>query len=280
MLHAQGKLVLCVDSDSKLHPQALRNAVHHFADPKVAAVGGYVSIVNDNNYVTRMQQLEYAIGLNFVRRCLSYFNIVSVVPGPVGLFRVDAIRQLGGYSTSGECFAEDADLTVRLLVNGWRVKGETNMIAYTEAPDTMYSLLRQRYRWKRGIFQAWYDNVARLVFSRKARNIPVAGILMFESFLFDIINFGITVFGIAGFLAFAEFKVFIWVFALLLSLDVIVFIFVYAGRKKLLHWFSMFLLSKITYAYILQAWGVFALFDEFLATKMSWDKLDRIGSLS
>lgn len=280
MMHAQGKLVLCVDSDSKLDPQALKNSVHHFADPKVGAVGGYVSIVNDKNYITRMQQLEYAIGLNFLRRCLSLFNIVSVVPGPVGLFRVDAIRQIGGYSTNADCFAEDADLTVRLLVNGWKVKGETKMIAHTEAPDSMYSLLRQRYRWKRGIFQAWYDNVSRLVLSRQLRNIPVAGMLMFESFLFDIVNFGITLFGIAGFLAFAEFKVFVWVFALLVSLDLMVFIFVYAGQKHIARWFFRFLLSKISYAYVLQAWGVLALFDELMATKMSWDKLDRIGDLS
>ncbi|MCK4825860.1 glycosyltransferase family 2 protein, partial [bacterium] len=62
-----------------------------------------------------------------------------------------------------DCFAEDADLTVRLLANGWRVKGETQMIAHTEAPDTLYTLLRQRYRWRRGIFQAFFGNFYRLI---------------------------------------------------------------------------------------------------------------------
>lgn len=277
MLHAQGELVLCVDSDSRVDWQALKSAIVHFADPKVGAVGGYVSIVNASNIITRMQQLEYIIGLNFVRRCLSLFSIVSVVPGPVGLFRTEAVRQVGGYNTAPDCFAEDADLTVRLLINGWRVKGETNMVAYTEAPETLFSLLRQRYRWKRGIFQAWFDNVHSLLATHKPRNYFIAGMLLFESFLFDIVNFGITLFGIAGFLAFAEFKIFLWVFAVLAGLDLMVFLFIFMGREHVLRWFFLLLLSKISYAYILQVWGALALFDEMLATKMSWDKLERIG---
>jgi len=277
ILHAQGEYVLCVDSDSILDSDALKNSIHHFKDPRVGAVGGYVDIVNTDKFITKMQQLEYVIGLNFVRRCLSLFNIVSVVPGPVGLIRLEAIRQVGGYATDIECFAEDADLTVRLLVNGWRVKGETRMIAHTEAPETLYSLLRQRYRWKRGIFQAWFDNVYDLLTSHSFRNFQLAGILMFESFLFDILNFGITLFGIAGFLAFAEFKVFLWVFALLAFLDLIVFLFVYLGQTHRFRWFMLLLLSKLSYAYVLQVWGVLALFDELVVAKMSWDKLERIG---
>lgn len=279
MLHAQGDLVLCVDSDSKLDSQALNNSIFHFADPKVGAVGGYVNIINANSFITKLQQLEYAIGLNFIRRSLSFLSIVSVVPGPVGIFRLEAVRQIGGYRTDIDCFAEDADLTVRLLLKGWRVKGETRMIAHTEAPENLYSLLRQRYRWKRGIFQAWFDNVWNLLGSGKIRNIQIAGMLMFESFLFDIGNFGVTMFGLVGFLAFATFKVFLWVFAILALMDLIVFLFVYLGQPHKIRWFFLFLVSKLTYAYILQVWGVMALFDELLATRMSWDKLDRVGFL-
>jgi len=277
MLHAQGELVLCVDSDSKLDFQVLKKSIFHFSDPKVGAVGGYVNIINANKFITKLQQLEYVIGLNFIRRSLSLFNIVSVVPGPVGLFRLEAVRQIGGYRTDIDCFAEDADLTVRLLLNGWRVKGETQMIAHTEAPETLYSLLRQRYRWKRGIFQAWYDNVWSLLRTRKIRNILIAGMLMFESFLFDIGNFGVTLFGIVGFLTFATFNMFLWVFAVLALMDLMVFLLVYLGRPHKGRWFFLLLLSKLTYAYILQAWGVLALFDELMATKMDWDKLDRVG---
>ena len=162
IVHAQGEFIVCVDSDSKLNINALRAGINHFQDPRVGAIGGFVDIINTSKLITRLQQLEYLIGLNFIRRGLSLFNIVTVVPGPIGMFRKEAILQVGAYNTLSDCFAEDADLTVRLLAAGWRVQGETRMIAKTEAPETLYSLLRQRYRWKRGIFQACFNNLFNL----------------------------------------------------------------------------------------------------------------------
>ena len=106
----------------------------------------------------------------------------------------------------------------------------------------------------------------------------VAGILAFESFLFDILNFGITLFAIASFLAFAKLTIFLWAFFVLVALDMIVFLFSTISQDRLLYRFSLFVISRISYAYILQAWGVFALIDELISAKMSWDKLDRIGS--
>ncbi|MCK4825861.1 hypothetical protein KA005_59480 [bacterium] len=85
-------------------------------------------------------------------------------------------------------------------------------------------------------------------------------------------------FAITSFLALAEFKVFLWAIAVLGILDLIVLVFTHLGRGHLYSSFWLFLLQKISYAYVLQAWGVFALFDELLSTKMRWDKLERIGA--
>lgn len=278
IVHAQGEIVVCVDADSKLNPDALRIGVNYFKDPRVGAVGGFVDIINLNRILMLLQRLEYLISQNFIRRALSVFNIVTVVPGPIGMFRKIAVRQIGGYNTSHDCFAEDADLTVRLLANGWRVKGDTRMTAFTEAPNTIFALLRQRYRWKRGIFQAFFDNVYRLVTSPNSAGLYIAGILVFESFLFDILNFGITLFALTSVLAFAKFNIFLWAFVALLILDLCVFVFATIEQKNLFEQFWLFFLSRISYAYILQAWGVFALFDELFSTKMSWDKLERTGN--
>jgi poly-beta-1,6-N-acetyl-D-glucosamine synthase len=280
ILHAMGEIVLCVDADSVLDQGALRAGIHHFDDHRVGAVGGFVDVINKHKLITRLQQLEYVIGINFLRRGMSHFGVVTVVPGPIGMFRADAIRQVSGYNTSGRCFAEDADLTMRLLVNGWRVKGETRMIARTEVPDSIYSLLRQRYRWKRGLFQAWFDNVYHLLSSGRKGCTLIAAILMFESFVFDISSFGITLFGIASFLAFGEFKVFLLGFAILTALDLIIFVFANLEQGRPFERFGLFIVSKISYAYLLQAWGVFSLFDEWRDEKMSWDKLERIGNAS
>jgi biofilm PGA synthesis N-glycosyltransferase PgaC len=280
IVHAQGELLLCVDSDSRLNPDVLTNAVHYFHNPRVGAIGGFVDIINTDSIIARLQQIEYIIGLNFLRRGLSLFGCVTVVPGPIGLFRKEAILDVGGYSITGDCFAEDADLTVRLLVNGWRVCGDTRMIAKTEAPNKLYSLLRQRYRWKRGLFQAWSNNIFMLISNPSQRRIFTAVILTLESFLFDIANFGITIFALSSFIAFGQLNVFLWAFIILAGLDLCVFIFTHLEQKYIFRHFCLFLLSKISYAYILQAWGVFALFDEMTSTKMQWDKLERIGGNS
>lgn len=277
--HAQGDLIVCVDSDSRLNLEALKVGVQHFTDQRVGAVGGFVNVVNNNKLIAKLQQLEYMIGQNFIRRGLSFFNMVTVIPGPIGMFRKKALQQVGGYDTLGDCFAEDADLTVRLLAQGWRTQSDTRMIAHTEAPETLYTFLRQRYRWKRGMFQAFFDNFYHLATSSNLKCVMIAGFLTFESFLFDIISFGITLFALASFLAFAEIKVFLWALAIIGVLDLIVLVFSNIGYGHITRKFFLFLLQKVSYAYILQAWGAFALIDELSSTKMTWDKLERTGGV-
>jgi cellulose synthase/poly-beta-1,6-N-acetylglucosamine synthase-like glycosyltransferase len=277
IMHAHGELIVCVDSDSKLNRHALQYGVSHFKDRRVGAVGGYVNVINPHNIVTKLQLLEYAISQNFIRRALSFFSCVTVIPGPIGMFRKQAIQQAGGYSIRRDCFAEDADLTVRLLASGWKTKGETRMIAHTEAPNTLYSLLRQRYRWKRGIFQAMYDNFFPLIMTPNSKYLFVAGVLVFESFLFDVVNFGITLFAITNFLVFAKLHVFLWAFVFYCILDLAVLVVSDMNKSKIIQNLGLLLLLKVSYAYVLQVWGVFALFDEWLSTKMSWDKLERTG---
>ena len=277
IVHAQGDLVVCVDSDSQLNTNALKAGARHFSDPRVGAVGGFVDVINANELITRMQQLEYIISQNFVRRALSLFNVVTVVPGPIGMFRKKAIQQVGGYSTQKDCFAEDADLTVRLLAQGWRVQGDTQMVAHTEAPNTLYSLLRQRYRWKRGLFQAFMNNIGHLLKAPNKKCIVIAGFLAFETFLFETVNFGITLFAITNFLAYAKLNVFLWALVFYCFLDLVVLLFSNLEYGHFIQKTWLLLILKISYAYILQAWGVFALLDEWLSTKMSWDKLERTG---
>ena len=152
------------------------------------------------------------------------------------------------------------------------------MIADTEAPETLYALLRQRYRWKRGIFQAFFANFYSLLISPSLRGLIIAGILSFESFLFDLIGFGLILFSLSSFLVFAKFEVFFLAFAVISVLDLIVFIFTSLEHGQIINKFSLFLLQKISYAYILLAWSTFALFDELASTSMSWDKLERTGT--
>lgn len=277
--HASGEYILTVDADSRLEADALLHGLAYFSDNEVGAVGGFVEVINKDRLLTAFQQLEYLVSLNFVRRALSHFGAVVIVPGPVGLFRREALASAGGYSEDAELFAEDADVTVRLLAEGWKVKGCRRMVARTEAPETVFALLRQRYRWKRGVFQAFDNNLFRLITAPSLRGSVIAGFLALESFLLEIINFGITLFFLAYFLRFGEIHLLITWYVVLGLLDFVTLIFVCKERGSIAYYFLLMIVQRFSYSYLLQAWAVLSLFDEWRASKMSWDKLDRLGRL-
>jgi peptidoglycan-N-acetylglucosamine deacetylase len=152
-----------IDADTVIARDAISLLVPHFHNPKVGAVAGNAKVGNRVNLWTRWQALEYITSQNFERRALNTLGAVSVVPGAIGAWRVSAVREAGGYHT--DTVAEDADLTMALLRNGYRVEYEDRALAYTEAPVNASGLMRQRFRWSFGILQAVYKH--RKVFARK-----------------------------------------------------------------------------------------------------------------
>ncbi|MDD5393116.1 MAG: glycosyltransferase family 2 protein [Thiothrix sp.] len=278
LIHAVGEFVLCVDSDSRITPDSLRNGLRHFQDQQVGAVAGNVMVANETNVLTRLEQLEYMISQNFVRQALAWFGAVTIVPGPIGLFRRSALAQAGGFREDRQLFAEDVDLSVRLLVLGWRISSEATMQAFTEAPDNVFSLLRQRYRWKRGIYQAMHDNFLALILAPGMRRPLIALFLVVESFLLEMLGFGVTLFMVANIIYFAQVNMLLAWLGILLLLDVLALLLA-TPFAQFFKWFPLLILQKLSYSYALQAWGVLALFDEWRSTFMSWDKVERLGML-
>jgi len=278
-IHASGDYVLVVDADSRVEPDSLFFGLRHFDDPQVGAVGGFVGIANTEKLLCRFQELEYLISLNFVRRALSKLGLVTVVPGPVGLFRREAILQVGGYREGGVTFAEDADITLRLLASGWKVSGDLSMSADTEAPENIYALLRQRYRWRRGIYQAFADNLYGLITTHGRAGIPITLFIALDAFVLEVMNFGFTLFFLAHFLWFGEIDLLFGWYLVIIALDVLTLLFVSRGSGNFLRHLLLMFIQRFSYAFLLQAWNVFALIDEWRASTMSWDKLERLGRL-
>src|SRR5437879_13408752 len=137
--------------------------VPHLHDLKAGAVAGNAKVGNRVNLCTRWQALEYITSQSFERRALNTLGAVSVVPGAIGAWRVSAVREAGAYHT--DTVAEDADLTMALLRNGYRVEYEDRALAYTEAPVNANGLMRQRFRWSFGILQSVWKH--RSAFGRK-----------------------------------------------------------------------------------------------------------------
>jgi cellulose synthase/poly-beta-1,6-N-acetylglucosamine synthase-like glycosyltransferase/peptidoglycan/xylan/chitin deacetylase (PgdA/CDA1 family)/spore germination protein YaaH len=175
------ELFVGIDADTIIAPDAIRLMVPHFLNPKVGAVAGNAKVGNRVNLWTRWQALEYITSQNFERRALNTMGAVSVVPGAIGAWRVEAVREAGGYHV--DTVAEDADLTMALLRSGYRVQYEDLAMAFTEAPTSANALMRQRFRWSFGILQAIFKHKG--VFARKGALgfVALPNILIFQILL-------------------------------------------------------------------------------------------------
>ncbi|MBZ5513571.1 MAG: glycosyltransferase, partial [Acidobacteriia bacterium] len=106
---ATGEVIITIDADTSIAPDAISKLVRHFADPRVAAVAGNVKVGNRNSWLTRWQALEYITSQNLEKRAFHLLNCIPVVPGAVGAWRAEVVRECGGLSP--DTLAEDTDLT-------------------------------------------------------------------------------------------------------------------------------------------------------------------------
>jgi cellulose synthase/poly-beta-1,6-N-acetylglucosamine synthase-like glycosyltransferase/peptidoglycan/xylan/chitin deacetylase (PgdA/CDA1 family)/spore germination protein YaaH len=162
--HATSDIIVCLDADTQFEPETIAALVAPLARPEVGAVAGNAKVGNRVNLVTRWQALEYVTSQNLDRRAFSLLNCITVIPGAVGAWRRSAIVEAGGFTH--DTLAEDQDLTIAIRKNGHVIAYAERAIAWTEAPDTLGTLSRQRFRWSFGTLQcAWKHKDA--LFARK-----------------------------------------------------------------------------------------------------------------
>jgi cellulose synthase/poly-beta-1,6-N-acetylglucosamine synthase-like glycosyltransferase/spore germination protein YaaH/peptidoglycan/xylan/chitin deacetylase (PgdA/CDA1 family) len=147
-----GEVIVSIDADTIVDPDAVPRLVRHFADPRVGAVAGNVKVMNRNRWITRWQALEYITSQNLEKRAFDLLNCIPVVPGAAGAWRTDLLRATGGFS--GDTVAEDTDLTLTIRRDGWKIVYDEDAIGRTEVPETVDALVRQRFRWTFGTLQA------------------------------------------------------------------------------------------------------------------------------
>ena len=182
LAHAHGEIIIALDADTLFAPETVGLLARWFVDPKIGAVAGNALVGNRTNVVTRWQALEYVTAQNLERRALAALGAVTVVPGAVGAWRRTALDELGGYPA--DTLAEDQDLTIAVQQAGWKVTFDSDARAFTESPDTIGGLLKQRFRWSFGTLQCLFKHRAAL-FSRK---IPALGwVALPQVWLFQIL---------------------------------------------------------------------------------------------
>ena len=153
---ATGEIVIALDADTQFEPTTIARLARWFGDPKLGAVAGNAKVGNRVNLVTRWQALEYITAQNLERRALASLNAMTVVPGAVGAWRLEAIRSVGGYPD--DTLAEDQDLTIAIQRAGWKVHYDQFAVAWTESPESFKGLAKQRFRWAYGTLQCLWKH--------------------------------------------------------------------------------------------------------------------------
>jgi cellulose synthase/poly-beta-1,6-N-acetylglucosamine synthase-like glycosyltransferase len=275
---AESPYVLCMDGDARLSPDALRHAMRHFSDPRIAAVAGNVKVVNRRNLWTRLQALEYIEGLNMARRAQGFLRVVNIVPGPIGVFRRDVLCALGGYDT--DTFAEDADLTLKVLTAGWHIAYEERAIAYTEAPERFLDLIKQRYRWTRGILQALRKRAAWLLAPGRGLAVWISLVAMsFEAIVWPVVNvLGNVFFCLAALSAGVASGIFYW-WVLLTMLDVAAALHAVAMEEEDLRLVPYAVLYRFFFIAMIDVAKLFATVEQLANVQMTWGKLERTGRI-
>ncbi|HIY54348.1 MAG TPA: glycosyltransferase family 2 protein [Candidatus Agathobaculum merdavium] len=164
---------VCMDADSMLQYDSLEKIVRPVLEEgSVVAVGGAVRPCNGanikngrvvsfrlpNRILPCMQVLEYDRSFLAARILLDKFNGSIIISGAFGLFKKSAVIDAGGYDTS--TMGEDMELVVKLHVFcrehniPYRIRYATDAICWTQAPEKLRDLCKQRRRWHIGLFQA------------------------------------------------------------------------------------------------------------------------------
>ena len=159
-------IVVFLDADTHCQENTLRTLVQPFADAKIGAVSGHAKVGNMRSFIARCQALEYTVGFNLDRRAYTLWNCITVVPGAISAIRKSAIDEAG--SLSLDTLAEDTDLTLSLHKRGQRLVYVPEAVAWTEAPETVRTLSRQRFRWAYGTLQCLWKH-RDMVFNWKYR---------------------------------------------------------------------------------------------------------------
>jgi peptidoglycan-N-acetylglucosamine deacetylase len=162
---SRAEYVVCIDADTHLHPDAITKMMRHMASStggsregadRVGAIAGNVKVGNLVNMLTRWQSIEYITSQNFDRSAFAWLNAITVVPGAIGAFRKKAIEDAGGFTT--DTLAEDCDLSVRILRQGYTIANEPEALAFTEAPESIKMFIKQRFRWSFGVMQTFWKH--------------------------------------------------------------------------------------------------------------------------
>jgi cellulose synthase/poly-beta-1,6-N-acetylglucosamine synthase-like glycosyltransferase len=270
--------VVMLDGDTVLEPNTIAELAQPFADPAVGAVAGNVKVTNRQGLLGGWQHVEYVIGFSLDRRLYDVLHSMPTVPGAVGAFRTDAVRQAGGVPL--DTLAEDTDLTMALQRAGWSVKYQASARAWTEAPQTLRQLWRQRHRWSYGVMQAMWKHRGSVLERGMAGRLGRRGLLdlMLFQVLLPVLAPAIDVFVLLKVFSNPLFGLRTWLGFVVIQLVPAMLAF-RLDREPLRTLWSL-VLQIVVYRQLMYLVVIRSVIAAIAGTRLRWHKIPRLGSTS
>ena len=282
----------CLDSDSLVHPQALKRILKYFEiDASTMAVAPSIIVYNPKNILQYAQNVEYDMSI-YTKKMLGFMGGIHVAPGPFSIFRKKVFDELGPYKKAHN--TEDQEIALRMQEHGYKIDHCPDAYVYTNTPSSVIKLYRQRLRWiygfiknlidyRRLLFKKEYGAVA--IFTLPSGLVSIIGVLLlFANIVANLIKFiyhKIIQIQTVGFNhIFSLHYKFDWFFvstkaALLFSiiLYILVIVSVMIGRKMAegKSGFSLSILYfVIIYSVIAPFWVLRAIYNAIISKESSW----------
>jgi cellulose synthase/poly-beta-1,6-N-acetylglucosamine synthase-like glycosyltransferase len=168
--HSRAEIIVSVDSDVIVDRRAVRNLVRRFVDPRIAAVGGRVNVLNaDENWLTRMQTIKYFFSYQYLKNLERAFGCVMCLSGCLTAYRRSVLLALEPILESRSVcgvpikYGEDRYLTRQIVRAGHQTTTTLDANCWTVAPNTVAKYFAQQLRWRRsnvvdfllGMTHAW-----------------------------------------------------------------------------------------------------------------------------
>ena len=279
--YATGDYVLCMDGDTLLDKNALKNAAKHLSDKDVVALSGNVRILSGDdgvdNLLTRLQTYEYMIAIELGRRFTSFFQILLVISGAFGIFKKSSFTDV--YTFDKDTLTEDFDLTLKLRKTKGKIHFVGDSIAYTYCPNNWKTWVSQRNRWAYGQLQTLSKNknilTSKFPFKDK--------ISFFDMFLLDVIlsmlfPIGLAVLGLIVVIMIISDSLHILVYSLTFVMllfmlsELVIFLFavLYSGQRSFVRLAYLVPIMTFVYRPYLKMINLRAYLRAYFGKKSSW----------
>ena len=268
---------ITIDSDTILHPLAVRNIMNKLvnSNEKTVATAGCLFVKNaKKSFITKLQEWDYTLGIFGVKYIQGNYNSTLVAQGAFSAYKTKTLKEIGGWKN---CVGEDIVLTWQMLSEGYETNFAKNAIAYTEVPEKLKDLGKQRKRWARGMIEA-FKKVK--IFKSKKMNVK-SKFLIFLNLFFPFIDLALLIFVPLGLILLALGNPLLigLISLLVISFGILLCLLIEIRRKNMLKEINCklekrsilaFIIYVLLYAFILAPYCLIGYILELINYKKEW----------